>query len=114
MLLETAAAGLGQALINRWGTEGVLRYVSRRQDAEARQCAIASATKATDADPQAGAALRRYDISIGFFEHEGADEIAKPSLFGSGPDARELAHAAGADRSSDGVLVVAFEVFLGT
>ncbi|HEX8157133.1 MAG TPA: hypothetical protein VF526_07075, partial [Solirubrobacteraceae bacterium] len=32
---------------------------------------------------------------------------------GEGADARELAHAAGADRSSDGPLVVSFEVFLG-
>ncbi|MEY2515126.1 MAG: hypothetical protein QOJ89_2484, partial [bacterium] len=112
MLLETAAAGLGQALINRWGTDGALGVFDRRRDAKALRGAITAAAVATDDDVGAGATFGRYDINRAFFDHEGADEIAKLLLLGAGPDPRELAHAAGADRSSDGALVVAFGVFL--
>ena len=112
MLLETAAAGLGQALINRWGTEGALGFFDRRRDAKALRAAITAAAVATDNDRDARSTFGRYDINRAFFDHEGADEIAKLLLSGAGPDPRELAHAAGADRSSDGPLVVAFGVLL--
>ena len=113
MLLELAAVGLGQALINRWGTDTALRFGERRRDAEQLQAAVMAAARATDGDRDCRAVFGRYDINPGFFEHEGADEIAKLMLAGEGADARELAHAAGADRSSDGPLVAAFEVFIG-
>ena len=112
MLLERAAVGLGQALINRWGTDGALGFFDRRRDAKALRSAITAAATATDDDFDAGATFGRYEINRAFFDHEGADEIAKLLLSGAGPDARELAHAAGADHSSDGALVVAFGVFL--
>src|SRR5207237_593671 len=80
--------------------------------------AVDAAARATEADPNQRAVFARYDINPGFFEHEGADEIAKLWLPGNGPDGRELAYAAvrslgmRPEPGRDGPLVAAFRALL--
>jgi hypothetical protein len=63
--------GLGQALINRWGTDTALRFVDKRRDGERLQATVMAAARATDEDRHCRAVFGRYDINPGFFEHEG-------------------------------------------
>jgi hypothetical protein len=118
VLLELAVGGLSKALIERLESDGVGRVIDKRRDATALTTALRAAALATDREHPG--VFSRYDVNAGFFEHEGADEIAKILLPGVGPDPRNLAWAcacslgghAGAALSNP--LVVPFATFLGS
>jgi hypothetical protein len=112
IILETGAGVLAKAVLSRVGGEFAGGLVRARQDRAAFERAIVAAARAVD--DRYRDELRQYDASASFFEHEGADEIARLLLPGRGPDARNLARACagslgvdGAART-DGPLVAAF------
>jgi hypothetical protein len=91
MILEGLAGQLGKAVISRIGKEVTGKLLERQQNRAALERALKAALRATDQRHRE--VLGRYDVNVGFFEHEGADEIARVLLPGRGPDARRMARA---------------------
>lgn len=91
MVIESAVAALAKGLVNRLGADVASRIITAQQDRRALDKAIAVALAATV--EQHHEVFAEYDVNDGFFEHEGAEEIARILLPGRGPDARVLARA---------------------
>jgi hypothetical protein len=89
IVLETCAAAAAKAVISRVAGSTVSVLVARAQDKRALQKALREALARTDA--KHGALLGRYEVNVGLFEHEGANELALVLLPGPGPDARRMA-----------------------
>lgn len=102
--------GAAKAVISRIAGSTVSVLVARVQDKRALQNAL----RRTDAEH--GALLHAYDVNAGFFEHEGADELARVLLPGPGPNARRLARAyhrsLGLDEAGADALVEPFGLLL--
>jgi hypothetical protein len=94
MPLDIAALGgaLARAVLARAISDAGKPMIKRKLDAAAFEAAVSRALVSTFHEH--GSALNRYDINSGFFEHEGADEIARLLLAGPAPDGRRLARSA--------------------
>lgn len=84
MLLEVAAGTLVKAVITRLGTDAAGKVIRNRRDRDVLKEAIETAARDTDAEYRRE--LERYDVNVGFFEHEGAAEIAKVLLGDARPN----------------------------
>jgi hypothetical protein len=91
-VLGTAATALVTGLLTRLGPDAVGGVVASKRDRDALDRAVAEAMKR--AQECHSRTFARYDITAAFFTFEGADEIAKLMLPGSGPRAERLASAA--------------------
>jgi hypothetical protein len=89
--VATLAAALGQGLLTRLGGEAVSDAVVARKDRQTFEEAVERAFGRFAEKHQA--VLNSFDVDPAFFQHEGADEIAKVLLTGPGPDARMLVAA---------------------
>jgi NACHT domain len=117
VVLEACAGGLAKAVITRLAGSTAAAVVSKAQDEAALKKALTAALRATDQEH--GRLVGRYGVDRGFFEHEGADEIARVLLPGRGPDPRRLARgymsSLGGARAAAGsdALVEPFATLLG-
>ena len=88
----TAAAAVAKAVLARVSSDVTGAVIRGQQDRRTLEQALEEAWIATAAD--FGDRLGRFDVNIGFLEHEGADEIAKLLLPGAASDPWNLATAA--------------------